>query len=215
MNRSGGIAGHALTPLQSAFNRLADSLRERHRDRRFDAAGQGGSLAVQAYTEARSSAGYSRSPAAHPKLPAAQPPARKKRRTGRAHAAAANAGLARLVRCIGMEVAVIDAVESMLGERIRKAREEAGLSLDELATATDMPVETIEAIEAGESLSSSALGQIAAATHRRVDFFLQPDDDTFAVLLRAGEGTTVGIRAAVDTLAKFTTDYEFLISLEE
>jgi transcriptional regulator with XRE-family HTH domain len=121
----------------------------------------------------------------------------------------------RLLGFNGMEVAVIDAVKSKLGERIRQAREEAGLSVIELSTLTGMPGATIEAIEAGEPLSTSALNRIAAATGRRVDFFLQPDDDVFDVLLRAGEGTTVGIRAAVDMLAKFTADYEFLISLEE
>ena len=110
---------------------------------------------------------------------------------------------------------MLDAVESRLGERIRQAREEAGLSVSGLSTVVGMPIATIEAIEEGGALPTSALERIAAATGRRVDFFLQPDDDTFDVLLRAGDGTTVGIRTAVDMLAKFTADYEFLISLEE
>lgn len=160
----------------------------------------------------------SSSPATPPTIPPARLVGNSSRYVRRIAAVAPHAVFTRLLGCCGMEVAVLDAVESRLGERIRQAREEAGLSVSGLSTVVGMPIatiEAIEAIEAGGALPTSALERIAAATGRRVDFFLQPDDDTFDVLLRAGDGTTVGIRTAVDMLAKFTADYEFLISLEE
>jgi transcriptional regulator with XRE-family HTH domain len=114
-----------------------------------------------------------------------------------------------------MEATVLNAVESQLGPRIRAAREGAHLSVEELAARAGVAAEEVEATERGDSLSTSTLERIALATGCRVDWLLRPDQDTFDVLLRAGDGTPAETRAAIDLLAKFTADYEFLISLGE
>ena len=110
---------------------------------------------------------------------------------------------------------MLNAVESQLGPRIREAREGARLSVEALALCVGVSREAIEATERGGSISTCTLERIALATGCRVDWLLRPDQDSFDVLLRAGDGTPAETRAAIDLLAKFTADYEFLISLGE
>jgi transcriptional regulator with XRE-family HTH domain len=116
-------------------------------------------------------------------------------------------------RRVGTEPNMMD--ERELGRRIGAARDAAKLSPEELAGRVNVEPARMRAIEAGASVSTLELELIAVATARPLDYFLQPETDTFEVLFRAGQGSASGIREAVEVLRKFTVDYEFLLSLEE
>lgn len=101
-----------------------------------------------------------------------------------------------------------------LGDRISLARTHAGFSTRDLALLTGIAREHVEAVEAGAEITTTELEAIAQATRKSMDFFLFPEDEVQAVLLRQGQALPHDTIAAIGLLAKFVRDYEFLRSLE-
>jgi transcriptional regulator with XRE-family HTH domain len=101
-----------------------------------------------------------------------------------------------------------------IGRRVRLARESAGLTAEELARRASLAAERLDDVESGYPVATVELDRIAEAVALPIDHFLRPNGDLLEVMLRAGDGDTAGIREAVKVLARFTADYEFLLSLE-
>lgn len=104
--------------------------------------------------------------------------------------------------------------DHVLGTRIQAARVGAGLSVGDLASRARIASDRLAMIEAGDPIATVELDAVAAAFDLPVDEFLRPAGDSLDVWLRLGDGSTAGTREAVKVLARFTADYEFLLSLE-
>jgi transcriptional regulator with XRE-family HTH domain len=104
--------------------------------------------------------------------------------------------------------------EQVLGERVRAARVESGLSQADLAQAIGADQPTVSRIEAGRDISSIVLSRIAQATGQDLDYFVRPNQVSEAdVLLRAGGAHSAAVTRAVRELDRFVRDYEFLLEL--
>lgn len=64
-----------------------------------------------------------------------------------------------------------------LGERIKQARQEAGLTQDQLADLVGVGMRQIQYYESGESDPYRKLRQIAEATGKPIDWLLRGDED--------------------------------------
>ena len=101
-----------------------------------------------------------------------------------------------------------------LGQRVAESRLAAGMSVPHLAHAAGMTPDEIERVEDGGDVGTVELNAIAAATGKNLDFFLFRDGDVNNVLLREGVATPNETAAAVEVLARFVRDYEFLRQLD-
>jgi transcriptional regulator with XRE-family HTH domain len=101
-----------------------------------------------------------------------------------------------------------------MGQRVAESRLGAGMSVGQLARATGVDPYEIQRVEDGGEVGTVELTSIAAATGKNLDFFLFLDDDVSNVLLRKGVATPDETAAAVEVLARFVRDYEFLRQLE-
>lgn len=101
-----------------------------------------------------------------------------------------------------------------LGQRVAESRLAAGMSVRQLAHAAGMTHDEIERVEDGGEIGTVELNAIAAATGKNLDFFLFRDGDVNNVLLREGVATPSETAAAVEVLARFVRDYEFLRQLD-
>lgn len=110
---------------------------------------------------------------------------------------------------------LIDGVvrQTTIAAQVTRSRDAAHVTLSGLAEAAGISTERLTEIERGSDVNTLELNAIARATGRTVDYFLQGDDEAFEVLMRAGDASGDDAVAAVDTLARFVRDYEFLISL--
>lgn len=82
-----------------------------------------------------------------------------------------------------------------IGERIKQARERAGLRQEDLADLIDMSTRQVQNYEAGESKPYSKLKAIAEATETTVGWLLQGD-----AAKEPGEAEVVARLAAVESL---------------
>lgn len=99
-----------------------------------------------------------------------------------------------------------------LGQRIRQARQLAGMSQAQLAEALGCDQSTVSRLEDGRGLTSDLLTRIAAATNQSIDFFIAPELP-LAVLLRAQDHDGIDTTEAVRAFSRFVSDYEFLLGL--
>lgn len=105
--------------------------------------------------------------------------------------------------------------EETLGQRVRAARQEAGLTQDELARAIGVEQPTISRLEKGKDISSILLTKLASATQKTVDFFLRDEPlATIEVFLKIGQADGPGVRDAMQRMVDLVEDYEFLRSLD-
>lgn len=101
----------------------------------------------------------------------------------------------------------IDAQIARIGRRIRTWREEAGLTLQELATRSDLATSTVQKVETGQMIPSVAvLLKVASGLGRRAtDFIHEGDAPIDVVHARAADRTTIG-RKGVMQLERLSTD---------
>lgn len=111
-------------------------------------------------------------------------------------------------------MAIAEQGGSCIGDRVRSARLAANLHATDVARRARFSTERLREIEGGSSLSTIELDAVASALGVGVDELLRPADESLDVWLRLGDGTTVTTREAVRALARFTAEYEFLLSLE-
>ena len=97
--------------------------------------------------------------------------------------------------------------------RVRQAREEAGLSVEDLTASTGLSRQVIDDAESRGEVSTAGLEAIARAMGRPMDFFLFPEDEAIEVMLRAGGASSAETAAAIRQLARLVRDYEFLRSI--
>lgn len=86
-----------------------------------------------------------------------------------------------------------------MAERLRRTREEAGLSLRQLAERAGVAASTIQKVESGKIVPSVAvMVRLADALNRRAAHFIEDDGQTLTDvrLLRRGSGRRVGKPAA-------------------
>lgn len=97
--------------------------------------------------------------------------------------------------------------------RVRQARDEAGLSVEDVAASTGLPRQVIDDAEDRGEVSTASLEILARAMGRPMDFFLFPEDEEIEVMLRAGDASSEETAAAIRQLARLVRDYEFLRSI--
>ncbi len=97
--------------------------------------------------------------------------------------------------------------------RVRQARVEAGLSVEDVMMSTGLSRQDIDDAESRGEVSTAGLEAIARAMGRPMDFFLFPEDEAIEVMLRAGEASSAETAAAIRQLARLVRDYEFLRSI--
>jgi transcriptional regulator with XRE-family HTH domain len=103
-----------------------------------------------------------------------------------------------------------------LGLRIRRAREQAGLTQTQLATTIRWEQTALSRVETGgREVTSLLLARIAEATAKPLGYFLTPAPSADGVLLRAPEGAGTGTLEAVDFLRAILDDYDFLRHIDE
>lgn len=111
----------------------------------------------------------------------------------------------------------------ILGQRVRAAREAAGLTQEELAQRASVGGNTsasrqsaMSRIEHFGELTTSQLERLATETGKPMGYFLAIDlARPGAVSLRAGDADVPEIASAIDRWTRLIDDYEFLMSLPE
>jgi transcriptional regulator with XRE-family HTH domain len=97
--------------------------------------------------------------------------------------------------------------------RVRQAREEAGLSVEDIMASTGLSRQVIDDAQDLGEVSTASLEILARATGRPMDYFLFPEDEQIEVMLRAGDASSQETAAAIRQLARLIRDYEFLRSI--
>jgi transcriptional regulator with XRE-family HTH domain len=98
-----------------------------------------------------------------------------------------------------------------LGERIRRARRETGLTQRELAEQLGITTRSLQNYEAGTIVPWRHLGRIEVLTHRRAGWLLRDDETggaleaTIADLLRTMEQHHILLREHLEILERNTT----------
>ena len=104
--------------------------------------------------------------------------------------------------------------EAVLGQRLRRAREEAGLTQESLAALIEIDQSSISRMEAGRDVSSLLLTRIAKVTGKDMDYFLRMSVMAEpSYFLRRGEATPDTVVRAVDQMTRLVSDFEFLRSV--
>lgn len=96
---------------------------------------------------------------------------------------------------------------------MRQARDEAGLSVEDVVASTGLPRQVLVDAEEHGDVSTANLETLARAMGRPMDFFLFPEDEEVEVMLRAGDASSEETAAAIRQLARLVRDYEFLRSI--
>lgn len=100
-----------------------------------------------------------------------------------------------------------------VASRVRQARGETGLSVEDLMDLTGLSRQVIEGAESRGEVSTTNLDALARALRRPIDYFLFPEDEDIEVMLRAGEASSAETAAAIRQFARLVRDYEFLRSI--
>jgi transcriptional regulator with XRE-family HTH domain len=107
---------------------------------------------------------------------------------------------------------------SVLGRRIREARQESGLTQEQLAAQLGADQSKISRIERGRDLSSLTLTQIAEATGKGMDYFVSLEERPFEqerARFRARDPRSPEARRALDRLIRFADEFDFLLDLDQ
>jgi transcriptional regulator with XRE-family HTH domain len=92
-----------------------------------------------------------------------------------------------------------------IGQRIKKARQAAGLSQKELGQALKLSDKTVSAYEVGRAQPSlEKLKQLSRATHKSISYFLDdkdPDDLGLQLRVKQIEQELIEIKQAIKALA--------------
>jgi len=98
-------------------------------------------------------------------------------------------------------------MQQIIGSRLRKAREETGLSQGAFAKALDLSSEYISLLEAGKRTPSfDTLYRIAVYLNKEISYFFEQREPAFTVLFR-GEGLDDRARAELQKFRRYCEKY--------
>jgi transcriptional regulator with XRE-family HTH domain len=108
-----------------------------------------------------------------------------------------------------------DVTNELLGQRVRAARQAAGLSQERFAHELGISQATVSRIEQGRDVTSMLLTRIARLTNKNLDYFLAPELTDMAVSFRAPDQASEETTGAVAKAMQLIQNYEFLLQLTD